>query len=126
MKRVIIANTNNTSLHDVLQTLKRFAYSVEELSDEDARIFEEATGLSISSVLDAHYDLHHQLYPVTMSADMKPARMQLRRVCEDFSQFVGTVENLSATDKQEFESITGFKLPQLLEMYSSLINKVNA
>lgn len=44
------------------------------------------------------------------------------KVCLAFSDFVGTVENLSERDKSDFEGITGFKVSNLLESYSSLIN----
>ena len=34
----------------------------------------------------------------------------------------GTAENLSEEDKLEFQEITGFSIPHLLEAYSNLIN----
>lgn len=125
MKRVIIASTNNTTLDDVLKALKRFAYSVEELSAEDAVMFEEATGLSINDILDAHYDLHHEIHQdIEMSTDITVKNIPLMRVCEDFSQFVGAAENLSEEDEKEFQEITGFTVVGLLESYSALMNRV--
>lgn len=124
MKRVIVCSTNNTTLSQVLNSLKRLAYSVEELSAEDTAIFEEATGLTVQDILDAHYDLHHQIHKIEMSTDIKVPNTSLQRVCENFSQFVGAAENLSEEDEKEFQEITGFTVVGLLEAYSALMNRV--
>lgn len=124
MKRVIVCSTNNTTLSQVLNSLKRLAYSVEDLSAEDIAIFEEATGLTVQDILDAHYDLHHQIHKIEMSTDIRVPNTSLQRVCENFSQFVGAAENLSEEDEKEFQEITGFTVVGLLEAYSALMNRV--
>ena len=43
-------------------------------------------------------------------------------VCSALSELAGTAENLSEEDKVEFQEITGFSIPHLLEAYSNLLN----
>lgn len=43
-------------------------------------------------------------------------------VCSALSDLAGTAENLSEDDKVEFQEITGFSIPHLLEAYSNLLN----
>lgn len=43
-------------------------------------------------------------------------------VCSALSDLAGTAENLSEEDKVEFQEITGFSIPHLLEAYSDLLN----
>ena len=43
-------------------------------------------------------------------------------VCSALSDLAGTAENLSEEDKVEFQEITGFSIPHLLEAYSNLLN----
>lgn len=53
-------------------------------------------------------------------------RTSLAKVAELLSSFVGTVEDMSPEDIKEFEVITGFKLADLLESYSSLVNTLES